>query len=129
MKIERSSQESITVLSPIGRIDTTTSRTFEEAMRQTVDGGARELLVDLSGADYISSAGLGVLLVLAKRLGELGGRLVLCGMAQPVRQVFQLAGCLPHFTVETSRAAALSHFASPGAAAVAVDGASERVLP
>ena len=129
MKIERSSQESVTVLSPIGRIDTTTSRTLEEATRRTVDGGARELLVDLSGSDYISSAGLGVLLMLAKRLHELGGRLVLCGMGQPVRQVFQLAGCMPHFTVESSRTAALSHFTSPGAAAGSVEGTSGRVQP
>ena len=129
MKIERSFQETVTVLSPIGRIDTTTSRTLEEATRRTVDGGARELLVDLSGTDYISSAGLGVLLVLAKRLRELEGRLVLCGMGQPVRQVFHLAGCMPHFTVETSRTAALSHFATPDAAAVTADAASGRVQP
>jgi stage II sporulation protein AA (anti-sigma F factor antagonist) len=58
--------------------------------------------------DYISSAGLRVFLVLAKRMRDLQGRLVLCAMTEPVRQVFQLAGFLPLFRVEPSQDAALS---------------------
>ena len=114
MKIERTIQDSVTVLAPVGRIDTTTSGTLEEAIRHTVDGGARDLLIDLSGADYISSAGLRVFLGLATRLRDLSGRLVLCGMGHPVRQVFQLAGFLPDFTVEPSRSAALIRLSSKG---------------
>lgn len=107
MTIEHSTQDGVTIISPVGRIDTTTSSTLEEAVRQTVNGGTRELVVDFSRADYISSAGLRVFLVLAKRLRELHGRLVLCAMGQPVQQVFQLAGFMPIFMVEASRSAAL----------------------
>lgn len=107
MKIEQNTGEGVTVLAPTGRIDTTTSGTVDEAVRAAVDGGARALIVDFAHVDYISSAGLRVFLVLAKRLKSLEGRLVLCGMGQPVRQVFQLAGFLPLFTIETSRDAAL----------------------
>jgi anti-anti-sigma factor len=103
MRIDQSTHDGVTVVAPFGRIDTTTSAALDDALRQVVDRGARSLLVDLSGVEYISSAGLRVFLILAKRTRDLGGRLVLCGLGQPVRQVFQLAGFLPLFTIATTR--------------------------
>ena len=111
MDIQQNVLEGVTVIAPAGRIDTTTSGPLEEAIRKAVDDGARDLLVDLAGADYISSAGLRVFLVLAKRMRDLKGRLVLCGMPEPVRQVFHLAGFMPLFSIEPSRAAGLARFA------------------
>ena len=107
MNIEQSIAGGVTVVAPRGRIDTTTSGSVDEAVRAAVDGGSRSLVVDFADVDYISSAGLRVFLVLAKRLKPPAGRLVLCGMGQPVRQVFQLAGFLPLFAIESSRDAAL----------------------
>ena len=112
MNIHQDVLEKVTVIAPEGRIDTTTSEPLEQAIRKAVDGGARDLLVDFAAVDYISSAGLRVFLVLAKRMRDLKGRLVLCGMLEPVRQVFQLAGFLPLFSVEPSRSSALARFAT-----------------
>ena len=112
MQIQQSTTDNVALIAPIGRIDTTTSGTLDEALGRAVDGGARDLVVDLAGVEYISSAGLRVLLVLAKRLRSLHGRVVLCGLGEPVRQVFELAGFLPLFTIERSREAALAHFGS-----------------
>lgn len=108
MTIQQTTHDGITVLAPSGRIDTTTSGALEQALRQAVDSGARDLVVDLDGVEYISSAGLRVFLMLAKRMKDLKGRLVLCGLTEPVRQVFRLAGFLPLFKVEASRGAALA---------------------
>ena len=108
MHIQQTDRDGITIVAPAGRVDTTTSPVLEDALRRAVDGGARTILVDLAGVDYISSAGLRVFLVLAKRMRDLQGRLVLCAMGGPVRQVFQLAGFLPLFQVEPSQDAALS---------------------
>lgn len=108
MHIQQTDQDGITIVAPAGRIDTTTSPVVEDAFRRAVDGGARTILVDFGNVEYISSAGLRVLLVLAKRMRDLQGRLVLCGLGGPVRQVFQLAGFLPLFHVEPSQGAALS---------------------
>ena len=113
MDIQHSNHEGITVIAPAGRIDTTTSGALDEAVRRAVDGGVRELVVDLAGVEYISSAGLRVFLVLAKRMRDLQGRLVLCGMTEPVRQVFRLAGFMPLFRVEPSQHAALAKIATP----------------
>jgi len=114
MTIQQHTEDGVAVIAPAGRIDTTTSGALEDAVRRTVDGGARDLLVDFAAVDYISSAGLRVCLVLAKRMRDLGGRLVLCGMPESVRQVFQLAGFMPLFIVEPSRREARARFATQG---------------
>jgi anti-anti-sigma factor len=112
MNIQRSNHDGVEVIAPSGRIDTTTSGAVEQALRQIVDGGARDLVVDFAGVDYISSAGLRVFLLLAKRMRDLQGRVVLCAMPEPVRQVFRLAGFMPLFLVEPSRDAALARLAT-----------------
>lgn len=88
---------------PAGRIDSVTSPHLEEALVAALTGGERRVVLDMASVDYISSAGLRVLLVAAKRLRENGGRFVLCGLNGPVRQVFELAGFLPLFAIEPSR--------------------------
>ena len=100
------------MVAPSGRIDTTTSGSLDQAVRRIVDAGARDIVVDFAGVDYISSAGLRVFLVLAKRMRDLRGRLALCGMPEPVSQVFRLAGFMPLFQVEPSRDAALAKLAA-----------------
>lgn len=112
MIIDETSQDGIHLIAPAGRIDSTTSGSLEDALRRILDDGARDVLVDLAAVDYISSAGLRVFLVLAKRLKDERGRLVLCALPQPVRQVFHLAGFMPLFTVEPSREAALARLST-----------------
>lgn len=112
MNIHQSNRGDVTVLMPSGRIDTTTSGAVDDAIRRAVDDGARKLVVDFAGVDYISSAGLRVFLVLAKRMRDLRGQLVLCGMPEPVRQVFHLAGFMPLFRVEVSQDAAVATFST-----------------
>ena len=110
MDIQQTNRDGVTIVSPAGRIDTTTSGSVEDAIRKAVDSGARRLVVDLAAVEYISSAGLRVFLVLAKRMRDLNGKLVLSGMTEPVRQVFQLAGFMPLFRVEPTRESALATF-------------------
>lgn len=62
--------------------------------------------------DYISSAGLRVLLVAARRVKEAKGAWALCALTGPVRQVFELAGFLPLFTIDASCPAAMARLAS-----------------
>lgn len=108
MTIEESQHGSVAALTVAGRIDTTTAPHVEQSLGRAFDSGTHDLVVDLGRVDYISSAGLRVFLVLAKRMRERQGRLVLCSLTEPVRQVFDLAGFLPLFAVEPSRAAALA---------------------
>lgn len=108
MHIAEQQQDGVTVVAPTGRIDSTTSEAFERALGHALDAGERRLVVDFGAVEYISSAGLRVLLVAGKRIGA---GLVLCSLTDPVRQVFDLAGFLPLFTVETSRESAIIRLA------------------
>jgi len=98
------------VVSPLGRVDSNTSGDFERAL-MTREGEAL-LVIDLSGIDYISSAGLRVFLMLAKKMKGSGRRLVLCALAPSVEQVFTLAGFTALFTVKPSIDEALGRVSS-----------------
>ena len=100
MEIREERRDTILIVAPMGRVDSNSSSSLETVLL----GHASEarLLVDLAGVEYISSAGLRVFLMLARKVKEGGGRLALCGMGSSVRQVFDLAGFTTLFAVEPS---------------------------
>ena len=108
MDIREEQHGEVTIVALVGRLDSTTSTALEQHLAALVARGARRVVVDFSGVEYISSAGLRVLLVLAKKLRDTHGTLALCGMGDAVREVFSLAGFLRLFTVEEARAAAVT---------------------
>jgi len=103
------------VIAPAGRVDSVSSAELERVVVARLDGGERRLVLDLSGVEYISSAGLRVLLMAAKRLKAPPAALVLCGLGPSVRTVLELAGFLPLFTVEAGREQALARVGGPAA--------------
>lgn len=111
MEIHQETLNGVLVVAPVGRIDSTTSDALDQVLTRALDGGARRLVVDFGGVSYISSAGLRVLLVLSKRLRTEHGSLVLCAFGDSVRQVFDLAGFLPLFTIELTREQAVARCA------------------
>jgi len=98
---------SVRVLALAGRLDTETAVDVELALQDLLGAGEREFLIDLSGIGYVSSAGLRVLLSLAKQLDGGKGSLRLCGLNAAVTQVFDVAGFSKLFAIFPDRAAAL----------------------
>jgi len=78
------------VLEVCGYIDTNTSSALERELEIHVEQGHRQLFLDLSTVDYISSAGWGVFISVIRQIRELGGELRLVGMQPDVREVFEL---------------------------------------
>lgn len=107
LTIRREAVAGAVVLRVHGRLGTAASGELLEAIVHAIRAGDRRLVLDLEGVDYASSAGLMVLDAAAGRMHEAGGELVLCAVTEPVRMVLDLAGLLPHFTVEPSVEAAL----------------------
>ena len=91
-----------------GRLDGTTSRGVEERMLAIIDAGGRRLVVDLAQLDYISSVGLRIFMMAAKRLKPLDGRIVVCALQPTVAEVFEIAGFSTIFTIFDSRDAAVT---------------------
>ena len=110
MRIRDESAGRVRVVAPAGRIDSTTSGELETCLLRT--GPKEATVVDLLEVEYISSAGLRVLLKAAQAAKAGRRRFVLCSLGQSVREVFALAGFTAIFTIESSRAEALAHLAA-----------------
>ena len=108
MEIREEKQGGAAVIVPHGRVDSGSAPELESNLLGHLRAGTAQLVVDFGSVEYISSAGLRVLLMLAKKLQSTGGRLVLCAMPESVRLVFELAGFLPIFEIEETRDAAVA---------------------
>jgi stage II sporulation protein AA (anti-sigma F factor antagonist) len=97
----------ILVISKTGQINSANAAETESELLAWVEKGERLCVLDLSHLDYISSAGLRVILMLAKRLKQNSGQLVLCCLQPDVLEVFDVSGFLSILTVVPDRAAAL----------------------
>lgn len=91
-----------------GRLDSSSAQPAEESFAQVLSGGTPHLAIDLSKLDYISSAGLRVLLVVAKKVQQAKGKVVLFGLGPNVREVFSISGFDKIFAIRDDAAAALA---------------------
>ena len=94
MEIVTTNEGAVTIIAPQGRLDSNTAKTFEDDILTRVGSGTHSLVVDFAGLDYISSAGLRVILMVAKRIKAAKGSFALAGMAEHIREVFQISGFL-----------------------------------
>jgi len=97
-----------TILTPSGRLDTITSASFERDVHAALDAGASRLLLDLSEVTYMSSAGLRVALLAAKRLRTSGGKLTLCVPQASIASLFEISGFNTFLSIHRDLAGALS---------------------
>ena len=95
------------VVSAAGQINSANAAELEKNVLEWVEGGQRKWVFDMAGLEYISSAGLRVVLLLAKRLKQNGGHLVLCCLQPHVLEVFDISGFLSILDVAESRKMAL----------------------
>lgn len=82
-----------------GRMDAITAPDFETECVQVIDSGEKVIVVDLSGLDYISSAGLRSILASAKKSKATGTTLHFSGLSGMVEEVFQVSGLGSMFSV------------------------------
>jgi anti-anti-sigma factor len=113
IEIQQEQQDSVRVLALSGRLDTETAVDVELALQDLTGAGERNFLIDLSGIGYVSSAGLRVLLSLAKQLDGGKGSLRLCGLTPAVTQVFDVAGFSKLFAIYPDRNTALRSVPKP----------------
>jgi anti-anti-sigma factor len=103
MHISEDRRAGVVVLALSGKLDATTAKPFEEKIVGVLDSGTQRLVVDLSQMDFVSSSGLRVFFLAAKRLRSTDGKIALCSMNDHVRQVFDLAGFSAIFSIYSSR--------------------------
>lgn len=92
MEIKTSTQGQATVLAVTGSMDAITVAEFDAEWKKILEGGAKRLVVDMSGLTYISSAGLRGILMLAKSAKASQADLKFAGMQSMVADMFRLSG-------------------------------------
>ena len=97
----------VVVLGLAGRLDSNTSKEFDDRLAEVV-GNSRATLLDLSALDYVSSAGLRVLLKAAKLAKAKQSRLALAALQPNVREVFEISGFATIFVIYDGRESALA---------------------
>ena len=107
MDISEQQAGNATVVQFSGRLDGTNSATTDTALAEAVTRSAN-LVLDLSALDYISSAGLRVLLKAAKQAQTAKQKLVLAGLQPSVKQVFEISGFSTLFATFDNRDAAVA---------------------
>ena len=113
LKVSWERMEGVLIASPVGRVNSVNSAAFREALVSEVPSDERALLLDLHGISYMSSAGLSVLLVLAKRFRGSGKAMGMCGLPGAMSAVVTLSGFDKIIPVYETRDAALQAMSRP----------------
>ena len=89
-----------TVVTITGRLDTVSSPDFEKAIAHVIAGDMKDIIIDCSLLDYISSSGLRIFLTMQKTANSKKGRLVLKDMKPEIKEIFDMTGFSALFRFE-----------------------------
>lgn len=109
MEVQGKKVDNAYVVAVKGRMDTVTAPEFETVCAQWIEQGERVLVVDFSGLEYISSAGLRALLTVARKLKTVEGSICFCAIPPMVEKVFTISGFNSMFTMYDSVEGALKN--------------------
>jgi anti-anti-sigma factor len=139
MKLSTRTVGAATVLEPLGSIDGRGAIEFEQKLIELVGGGepagppkdakaAKEaaaakdapkvpkeppqIVIDFSGTEVLSGAGLRVLVTISNRIAHQRGAMCLCGMSEHLQNVFEVAGLANHFRTAAKVDAAVADLAA-----------------
>ena len=96
IEIKKAAEE--TVIEVVGRLDTITAPALDKTINEDI-GDAKNLVLDLKGTEYISSAGLRVLLSAQKKMQKSGSMKVI-NVCEEVMEVFEMTGFADILTIE-----------------------------
>lgn len=100
-------QDDTRLVELVGRLDSNSSGDFEKSLPTLFDRPGTKVVFDMTQLNYISSAGLRVVLMSAKRAKAAQGRLLLCGLQPHVKEVFEISGFLKLLEIADERLSAL----------------------
>jgi anti-sigma B factor antagonist len=110
MKIETRESQGIQIIAFEGNLDTNTSPEAESVINELIDTGKQKILVNFEQLNFISSAGLRVLLATVKKLNASNGELRICSLNATVQEVFDISGFVTILNVKNTEEEALSSF-------------------
>lgn len=98
MEINVKSSGQVTLVEMAGDIDSNTAPQAQEQILPLVQPAAK-ILLDMSGVEYMSSAGLRMLLSMYRQVSRQNGSIVLVGLAEEIKDTMSVTGFLNFFTI------------------------------
>ncbi len=111
MEVTTNMEDGVLIAEAVGRLDGTTSRQFEDQLKEAIGSEKCAVVIDFQDLEYISSAGLRVVLLLAKTINARGAKLALCSLSEPIMSVFKISGFDRIIPISEDRAGALASVA------------------
>jgi anti-anti-sigma factor len=93
-----------------GRLDLSSLDLFEKKMNSFIEMGYEKIILDCSKLSYISSAGLRILVMEQKKEKVKNGEIILFGINENIKRIFEISGYYRIFPVFNSKDEALRHF-------------------
>ncbi len=120
MKMTQEVRDGVKIVRIEGRLDSVTAAEFGRTLAELVRAGERRFALDIAAVDYVSSAGLRELMLLAKQMKAADGRVALFRPTEPVRELLRVAGfslVIQAFAEEAALRAYLAQANDPAAVA------------
>jgi anti-anti-sigma factor len=108
MELKEEPAGDVCVVTASGRLDGSSSAQFAQHFDRLIEAGRPKLLVDFSGIDFVTSAGLRVVLAVVKKVKAANGVFALCGVQAPVHEVFNITGFDTMLRIHDDRAAGIA---------------------
>ena len=106
--IESTKVGDVVVWAPEGRVDAAGAPDLEKAMMASIGAGSLDVVLDLGRTRYMSSAGLRVVLVVARELQSKNGHFAVCGLNDEVKELFEVSGFSLIVKIEADRDSAVA---------------------
>lgn len=110
MEIKEVGREKNTrIISLEGKMDAISAPEFEDKMGEWIEQGGASFIINLGEVNYMSSAGLRSILIVAKRLKEQDGKLIFVDLREEVQKIFRISGFSSMIPTYGSLEEALEH--------------------
>ncbi len=110
LQINVSEMKRVRLFEISGRVDSVNANEFGAALDQAINDGKRNIVLDLSSVEYMSSAGLREMVRVLKQLRRVGGDLRLAAPSERVQEVLELAGLDTIFEIYPTQVEAVGSF-------------------
>lgn len=92
MEIFEEVRENTIIVRIEGRVDATTTPQLDKRVNHLIDAQHHKVILNFENVEYLSSAGMRLLLSATKKLKSLGGKLIVCAPSEEVMEVIKMAG-------------------------------------
>ena len=93
-----------------GSLDTETAPELEEDLAQIFDSDSNKIIFNMTGVDYVSSAGIRIIAMASRKMTEKSGAIAMTGLQPQIKKVFDIVKALPSFGIFKDEAEADDYF-------------------